>query len=662
MKIIQKLLIANRGEIALRIIRSCQMMDIQTVAIHSLEDKDALFTKYADTAVLLEGETLQETYLNIPKIIEIAKANGVDAIHPGYGFMSENATFVQACDEAGIIFVGPSTESIELMGDKVASRKFAKQHGVPLLEGIEGSYEELLAKKDELHYPVIIKASAGGGGKGMRVVFDENEIESALEATAREALSYFGNDEVFIERYIQNPRHIEVQILGDQHGNVLHLFERECTIQRRHQKIIEEASSITLSDEQRKAITQSAVDLAKAANYYSAGTVEFIVDEDLNFFFMEMNTRIQVEHPVTENITGVDLIAEQIKIAQGQAIEFQQDEIKIDGHSIECRIYAEDPENDFRPSPGEITYYNAPQGLQYTRIDAALDQPQMVSGSYDPMIAKLITWGEDRPQALDNMQNALEQYVIDGIPTNIEYLKTVLADERFQNNEITTNYCKQFTEELIENREQERQQVNPHLPLLGALLFSMQNKEKTAQKTVWNQIGFYRMVPTIPMQLDGEEYSIEIQPTEKGYSCKIGEQTYSISNIDTEEKEIWFNLGNEEIYLQLHQVKGNEYIVVDQGFPYRVTRKDRLDENKDYETAALEEASGDAVASPIPGTVVKVIAEVGQEVKKGEGLIIVEAMKMENTLAAPRDGKVEKINFSAGDKVEAGKLLIELEV
>ena len=657
---ITKLLVANRGEIAIRIMRTCAMMDIETIGIYSNADAQSLHIDYADEAILLEGESLAETYLNIEKIIAIAKANEVDAIHPGYGFLSENAAFAKACETANITFVGPPTTAIQLMGDKVASRNFADKNGIPLLKGITGSHQELLAQKNQLQFPVIIKASAGGGGKGMRIVQQANELEAALEATAREAKSYFGNDEVFIERYIENPRHIEVQILGDQHGNTLHLYERECTIQRRHQKIIEEAPSITLNEEQRTAITQSAVELAKAANYYSAGTVEFIVDEDLNFYFMEMNTRIQVEHPVTENITGIDLVEEQIKIAEGEELEFMQDEITREGHSIECRIYAEDPAHDFRPSPGEITYYHEPE-QQFLRIDASLEKAQTVSGDFDPMIAKLITWGETREQAIVTMRNALDDYVITGIPTNINYLKAILADERFQQNEITTNYCKQFTDEILARWEQSKQGFAASTPALAALVYDFLQASEATKTTVWEEIGFYRLNPIIPMEVDGERLEVNIKSLGNTFSGTIDNEPFEITQFQKENEQVQFKLLGNWIEVAVHALSTNLFHVVIDGYEFSVERKDVLDDTKNYQQAAAEQASGDAVSSPIPGTVVKVMASQGDEVQQGDALIIVEAMKMENTLTAPRNGVVKQVNAAEGEKVEAGKKLIELQ-
>lgn len=656
---INKLLIANRGEIAIRIMRTCTMMGIETIAIYSKADEQSLHLDFADQAILLEGDSLSDTYLDIEQIISLAKANHVDAIHPGYGFLSENAAFAKVCEEANIIFVGPPASSIKLMGDKVASRKFAEENGIPLLKGITGSHNELLNKKDQLQFPVIIKASAGGGGKGMRIVQKADELEDALEATAREAKSYFGNDEVFIERYIENPRHIEVQILGDQHGNILHLFERECTIQRRHQKIIEEAPSVTLNEEQRNEITKSAVELAQAAEYYSAGTVEFIVDEDLNFYFMEMNTRIQVEHPVTENITGIDLVEQQICIAEGEPLDFSQEEIVREGHSIECRIYAEDPANDFRPSPGEITYYHEPR-QQFLRIDASLEKAQTISGDFDPMIAKLITWGETREQAIISMRNALDEYVITGIPTNIDYLKAILADERFQNNEITTNYCKQFTDEILQSWEQSKQGFAKLTPALAALVYDFLEANEREKNSVWEQIGFYRLNSVIPLEVDGEEMSINIEELDNKFSGTISGDLFTIDQFQKEDEQLQFRYNGNWTEVSVHAITANTFQVMIDGYAFQVVRKDVLDETTNYGKAAKEMQSGDAVSSPIPGTVVKIIAEQGEEVKQGQPLIIVEAMKMENTLTAPRNGIVEKINAIAGEKVEAGKLLIEL--
>ncbi len=656
---IKKVLIANRGEIAIRIMKTLSQMDIESVAIYAFDDSDALFIKEADEAYPLQGRKLSETYLDQKQILSIAKSTNCDAIHPGYGFLSENASFANACKKEGIVFIGPPVSAIELMGDKVASRRFAEQHNIPLLKGITGSHEELLAKKSELSYPVIIKASAGGGGKGMRVVNDPEDLEETLIATSREAESYFGNGEVFIERFIEEPRHIEVQVIGDQHGNLIHLYERECTIQRRHQKVIEEAPSISLTDAQRENVTATAIALAKAANYYSAGTIEFIVDEALNFYFMEMNTRIQVEHPVTELVTDVDIVEQQIKIAEGMALPFSQEDITIDGHAIECRIYAEDPAHNFRPSPGLITYYAQPE-IEFTRIDTALLEPKVVSDRYDPMISKTITWGENRFTAIRHMREALDEYVIDGLPTNILFLKAVLDDDRYQNNEISTNYCKQYTEILLQNQQKDKEELDSTLPLLGFLHHDFLAGE--ANNSVWNEIGWYRQVKTIPISI--EEHNIELKnfsSEENQLTFILKDQTHTSRLLDFDEKGLEFSYQGGIHYVDVHQLSSNRKIVVYGGQEWKIQRLDVLDDQLGISSNTSLVKNPNQVTSPIPGRVIELAVNKGDEVKEGQTLIVVEAMKMENSFKAPRDGVVQFIHTNPNEKVKAGQILIELE-
>ena len=658
---INKILIANRGEIAVRIMKTLSAMEIASVAIYAYDDKDALFVQEADEAHLLKGSKLSETYLNQDEIIKIAKQSNCDAIHPGYGFLSENASFAEACKTAGLIFIGPPNEAIELMGDKVASRKFAEDNGIPLLKGITGSKEELLAQQGELIYPVIIKASAGGGGKGMKVVYQPEDLEETLISTSREAENYFGNGEVFIERFIEKPRHIEVQVLGDQHGNLLHLYERECTIQRRHQKIIEEAPSVTLSELQRSNVTSTALALARAANYYSAGTVEFIVDEELNFYFMEMNTRIQVEHPVTELVTDIDIVEQQIKIAEGQRLAFEQEDIQLDGHSIECRIYAEDPSENFRPSPGEIKYYSQPE-LEFTRVDTALVTPQIISDRYDPMISKVVTWGENRATAISHMRDALDEYVIEGLPTNILFLKTILDDEKYQNNHISTNYCKEYTSELLANHQESKENLSSVIPLL-AFLHNDFAKQEDDESSVWSEVGLFRNQMSIPLLVEGKEINLsEFNYDGKNIKFTLDGTSHSSSLLDRDDKGLEFSWEEEVHYADVHTLSANRKIIVHHGYDTLIQRLDVLDDKLDYDFASANKGNQNAIISPIPGTVIELLVEENVTVTEGQRLIVVEAMKMENSLVAPRDGIISKINVSQSDKVQAGTVLIELKI
>ncbi len=403
---ISKILIANRGEIAVRIIRTARKMGITTVAVYAKADHNSLHVQEADEARCIGEVELSETYLNIAKIIAVAKETGCNAIHPGYGFLAENPLFVDACDTAGIIFIGPRADVMRVMGNKIEARAFVKKAGVPVTEGLTGKRETLLKAKSKIGFPVLLKAAAGGGGNGMQIDHEEKELEEALESTSRQALAYFGDDTIYLEKYLDEPRHIEFQILGDDNGNVIHLFERECSIQRRYQKIIEESPSPTLTPELREKMGAAAVRIGKKIGYTNAGTIEFLVDKELNFYFLEMNTRIQVEHPVTEMVTGADLVEEQIRIAEGHSLRLRQETLRQTGHAIECRIYAEDPEHDFRPSPGKMTLYREPV-MDHIRIDKGITSDTEITSSYDPMICKLVSWGNDREEARRRMTEAL---------------------------------------------------------------------------------------------------------------------------------------------------------------------------------------------------------------------------------------------------------------
>lgn len=444
-KSIRKILVANRGEIALRVMRSAREMGIKTVAVYSDIDRMLPHATYADEAICIGPAPATASYLDEDKIIAACKQTGADAIHPGYGFLSENAAFAARVEKEGLLFIGPNAHAIEVMGDKLTSKRTVKAFGVPLVPGMDDPINDTdQAKKvaDEIGYPVIIKASAGGGGKGMRIVHDPKDFESQMARAMSEAKNAFGNDEVFIEKFIASPKHIEVQILGDQQGQIVHLFERECSIQRRHQKVIEEAPSALLTDQKRIEIGQAAVDVARSCDYYGAGTVEFIADENMDFYFLEMNTRLQVEHPVTEWITGVDLVKEQIRIAQGEALSFTQADLKISGHSLEVRVYAEDPINNFLPDTGTLKTYVRPQGPGI-RVDDGYNEGHEVSIYYDPMIAKLITYGTNRDEAIARMRRAIHEYQILGVATTLSFCDFVLGHPAFQDGSFTTKFVEQ---------------------------------------------------------------------------------------------------------------------------------------------------------------------------------------------------------------------------
>ncbi len=448
----KKILIANRGEIAVRIIRACREMGIKTVAVYSDVDEKALHTRFADEAIPLRGNTATETYLNFEKILDAARKTKAEAIHPGYGFLSENPDFIKFINDSGLKFIGPSDKSVRLMGNKVAARELMKKHGVPIVEGTLDpilNKDELIQIAEKIGYPVLIKAAAGGGGKGMRVVHSQDDLIKSFELAQSEAEKSFKDKSVFIEKYILNPKHIEVQIIADEYGNYRHLFERECSLQRRYQKIIEEAPSISLTTQQRERLLQAAINAAKACNYYNAGTVEFLFDGE-NFYFLEMNTRVQVEHPVTELITGIDIIKEQIRIASGEKISFEQDQIKINGHAIEARIYAENPFENFIPSFGKIKEYRQPSGFGI-RFESGIDQYSEVPIYYDPILAKLIAWGRNREEARVRLINALKETIIAGVVTNIPFNLWLLENNDFIENRFDTQYINRLNLEINGN-------------------------------------------------------------------------------------------------------------------------------------------------------------------------------------------------------------------
>ncbi|MHA6247772.1 acetyl-CoA carboxylase biotin carboxylase subunit [Pontibacter sp. CAU 1760] len=478
MREIKKILVANRGEIALRVMRTAKEMGISTVAVYSEADRNALHVRFADEAVCVGGPKSSESYLRGDVIIDVCKRLNIDAIHPGYGFLSENAKFAQQATDAGIIFIGPSPEAIELMGSKLAAKAAVAKYNIPMVPGTEEAITNVEAAKQiasEVGFPILIKASAGGGGKGMRVVESVDVFEQQMKMAVSEATSAFGDGSVFIEKYIGSPRHIEIQVLGDKHGNIVHLFERECSIQRRHQKVIEEAPSAVLTPALRAEMGQCAVNVAKACDYVGAGTVEFLLDENLNFYFLEMNTRLQVEHPVTEQITGLDLVKEQIKIAAGQPLSFAQEDLTINGHALELRVYAEDPANNFLPDIGRLETYKRPQGLG-VRVDDGFEQGMEIPIYYDPMIAKLVTFGKDRREAIDKMLRAIAEYQITGIETTLPFGTYVLQHEAFVSGNFDTKFIdRYFTPDMLQHKATEAEEEIA-VALAGML---MQSKKAT---------------------------------------------------------------------------------------------------------------------------------------------------------------------------------------
>ncbi len=497
---IKKILVANRGEIAVRIMRSCREMGLKTVAVYSDADRKAMHVIYADEAYHIGASPSVESYLNIDKILSAALQSGADAIHPGYGFLSENALFSERCQQEGIIFIGPSSYAISKMGDKITARQTMTEAGVPVVPGAAGkidSEEGAIKTIREIGLPVMIKASAGGGGKGMRLVTQAKDIKSALRAARSEAMTAFGDDSVFIEKYIQSPHHIEYQILADKHGNVIHLFERECSVQRRHQKIIEETPSPILSSVKRYEMGQHAIAAAKAVNYEGAGTIEFIVDNDLNYYFLEMNTRLQVEHPITERVVGVDLVKEQIHIANGNPLNFKQENLRQNGHAIECRVYAEDPDNNFMPAPGTVTHISIPAGVG-VRVDGYIYEGSEIPIYYDPLIAKLIVWGRTRAEAIERSRRALQEFRITGVKNNLKFLEKILEAEDFIGGNYTTHFIEENKEFLM--RENACDGSCEDMVIITAFLEYLDMiekaspKEMTALKNNWKDYSRVRSV------------------------------------------------------------------------------------------------------------------------------------------------------------------------
>ena len=477
-----KILIANRGEIALRVMRSAREMGIKTVAIFSEADRNAPFVKYADEAVCVGPPPSSESYLQVDKIIQICKDLKVDGLHPGYGFLSENADATRKLTQAGITFVGPSPEAMEMMGDKLKAKETVKSYNIPMVPGTDEAIEDIAAAKEiakEIGFPILIKAAAGGGGKGMRVVEDADEFEEQMDRAVSEAVNSFGNGAVFIEKYVGSPRHIEIQIIADSHGNIVYLFERECSIQRRHQKVIEEAPSSVLTPEIREAMGKCAVDVARSCDYVGAGTVEFLLENNKDFYFLEMNTRLQVEHPVTEMISGIDLVKEQINIARGEKLSFTQEDMKINGHSFEVRVYAEDPMNNFLPDIGRLNTYQRPEGMGI-RVDDGFEEGMEIPIYYDPMISKLITHGKDREEARDRMIRAIDDYQISGVETTLPFCKFTLQHEAFISGDFDTHFVsKHFSAEKLQNSDSAGEEI---AALFAARLYT----EGMANKTVSN--------------------------------------------------------------------------------------------------------------------------------------------------------------------------------
>ena len=660
-KRINKVLVANRGEIAVRVIKTLRKLHIASVAIFADNDANALHRRMADEAYPLGSGPLKDTYLNVRKIIDAALDSGADAIHPGYGFLSESPELAEACQANNLIFIGPDADVMRLMGNKIEARKVAVKHGIPVTFGMMGSHDDILAQAETLPYPVLIKAAAGGGGKGMHIVWAKEDLQNELERASREAEKYFGDGTVFVEQYIENPRHIEVQVLADHFGHVIHLHERECTIQRRYQKIIEESPSPTLTEEKRQQICDTAVKLCEAIGYHNAGTVEFLVDKDLNYYFLEMNTRIQVEHPVTEMRTGIDIVEEQIRIARGKEMGWTQDAIQPQGHAIELRIYAEDPANGFLPTPGKVTAYHEPQ-VRGARVDSSIDGTCTITEAYDPMIAKLTCHAKDRQSAIETARRALKEFIIQGLTTNKAYLWEVIKNEDFVENKIDTGFCATHQEALINALEDSRNAQNVNDIVAAFLMYDFCKKQvEQHPENVWEEIGYWRYHMQIIVDVEGRHVPVSISAAEAGkIKGTVGETPFAVEFIqyDNRQLKLMLNGRTETVYCSVND--DQKTIVNFHGLNFTCFRTDQLNDTLDY--ACKEQVNDKSrLVSPMPGKVVKINVKEGDEVKEGQIMMVVEAMKMENNIVATGTAKVKRILVSENQMVDNKMQLIELE-
>jgi propionyl-CoA carboxylase alpha chain len=659
----EKILIANRGEIACRVIKTARKMGIKTVAVYSDADRDALHVRMADESVHIGAAPSAESYLIAERIIDACKQTGAQAVHPGYGFLSENATFQSALDKEGIAFIGPGNRAIEVMGDKITSKILAAESGVNTVPG----YTDLIETPDQavkiandIGYPVMLKASAGGGGKGMRVVWNDAECRDGFERARNEAISSFGDDRIFAEKFVQEPRHIEIQVLADSHGNTIYLGERECSIQRRHQKVIEEAPSPFLDEKTRKAMGQQAVELAKAVDYKSAGTVEFIVDADKNFYFLEMNTRLQVEHPVTELITGQDLVEWMIRIANGEELTLKQKDVKLTGWAMETRVYAEDPFRNFMPSIGRLVRYQPPEETDNVRVDTGIEEGSEVSMYYDPMIAKLVTYGKDRNEALQHMGEALDAYYIRGVSHNISFLNALIAHPRFISGNITTNF---IAEEYPEGfHAADVPQEDPALAIVIAGAINTRLMDRAAQLT--GQVPSHeRQVPRDWVAvINREETSLSVRTIAGGYDITVNGNDYHVlTNWKPGQPLVYATVNEQQVTFQQDK-RGAGLSLFRRGAQIDVTIcTPRAAELKRYMLEKIPPDLSKFLLSPMPGLLVKLVVQAGEEVKAGEELAVVEAMKMENSLRAENDVVIKKVMADQGDSLVVDQPILEFE-
>ncbi|XP_014701723.3 methylcrotonoyl-CoA carboxylase subunit alpha, mitochondrial [Equus asinus] len=667
---ITKVLIANRGEIACRVMRTAKKMGVQSVAVYSEADRNSMHVDMADEAYSIGPAPSQQSYLSMEKIIQVAKMSTAQAIHPGYGFLSENVEFAELCKQEGIIFIGPPSSAIRDMGIKSTSKSIMAAAGVPVVEGYHGEDQSDQCLKEHagrIGYPVMIKAVRGGGGKGMRIVRSEKEFQEQLESARREAKKSFNDDAMLIEKFVDTPRHVEVQVFGDHHGNAVHLFERDCSVQRRHQKIIEEAPGPGIRPEVRKKLGEAAVRAAKAVNYVGAGTVEFIMDSKHNFYFMEMNTRLQVEHPVTEMITGTDLVEWQLRIAAGEKIPLSQEEITLQGHAFEARIYAEDPSNDFMPGAGPLVYLSTPQADLSTRIETGVRQGDEVSVHYDPMIAKLVVWAADRQAALTKLRYSLRQYNIVGLHTNIDFLLRLSGHPEFEAGNVHTAFIPQHREELLPHRKAAAKEVLCQAAL-GLILkekamsevFKMQTQDQYSPfasssgrrlntcytRNVTLRDGKNNVAIAVTYNHDGS-YSMQVEDKTfqvLGDLCSEGDCTYlkcSVNGVASKTKLIIL-----ENTIYLFSMEGS--IQIDIPVPK-------------YLSSVSSEGTQGGTIAPMAGTIEKVFVKAGDKVKAGDPLMVMIAMKMELIIRAPKDGTVKSVFYKEGSQANRHAPLVEFE-
>jgi 3-methylcrotonyl-CoA carboxylase alpha subunit len=664
-----KILIANRGEIACRVIRTARRLGIRTVAVYSDADAGALHVELADEAWHIGPAPVRESYLRTEAILDAARRSGAEAIHPGYGFLSENAGFAEACAQAGIVFIGPPASAIRAMGGKSEAKALMEQAGVPLVPGYHGadqSPELLYDAALRIGFPVLIKASAGGGGKGMRVVNSAAEFDDQLAGAKREAANAFGDDRVLIERYVTRPRHVEIQVFADSHGNCVYLFERDCSIQRRHQKVVEEAPAPNLDPQTRRRMGAAAVAAAQAIGYVGAGTVEFLLDEDGSFYFMEMNTRLQVEHPVTEFITGQDLVDWQLRVAAGGVLPLSQDALSIHGHAIEVRLYAEDPQRGFLPQTGRLDHLVFPEAGPFVRIDTGVRAGDAISIHYDPMIAKLIVWGEDRPAAVRRLRAALSDTQVVGLGANTEFLHAIASHPAFGRADLDTRFIDRHQADLLPGPAAADDEVLA-LAALGVLLDRSAKARITAAGSgdpfsPWAHSDGWRLNDdahdTLTFRDGGTDratdQAVHLIYRRNGYRFDLPGGAMAVCGHLAEDGTLSADLGGRRLSATLVR-RGNEITLFHQGGSHRLTLIEPL------AGADEAEAPGGRLVAPMPGRIIAVLVEPGAAVTKGQPLIVMEAMKMEHTIKAPVDGTVATVRYAVGDQVEDGAELISFE-